>query len=457
MKSLLKLLQPAQHCPEIQDQEQVKKEYAYWRIRIFYSILIGYAFYYFSRKTINFVSPFLLADLHLDKADIGVLVSVMSITYGFSKFISGVAGDRANPRYFMAFGLLITGIVNIFFGFSSSVLAFAILWGLNGAFQGFGWPACARSLTHWYSHNERGRWWAVVNTSHNIGGGLAPLLAVFLAQHYGWRTGMILPGIACVLAAFFLMNRLRDTPQSLGLPRVEDFRNDHVGESTKQGQAEEELTLYDRLFKYVLNNKFIWLLAISYFFVYVLRMAVYDWSILFLTEERGYSSLGAGAIIFWFEVGGFFGNLAAGWISDTVFNGNRNPVNILFSIGMTFATYFYWHFSMGNTFVDSTFIFMIGFLVFGPQMLIGVAAAELSHKKAAGTATGFIGLVAYLGAASAGYPLGKIIDVFGWDGFFIAVIGCGIIASILLLPLWSVTGRESQVAKAGRTAASPSS
>jgi len=51
-------------------------------------------------------------------------------------------------------------------------------------------------------------------------------------------------------------------------------------------------------------------------------------------------------------------------------------------------------------------------------MLIGIATAELSHKKAAATSTGFVGFVAYIGAAFAGYPLGKITLEWGWEGFF---------------------------------------
>lgn len=75
---------------------------------------------------------------------------------------------------------------------------------------------------------------------------------------------------------------------------------------------------------------------------------------------------------------------------------------------------------------------------FGPQMLVGMAAAELSHKKAAGTATGFTGWVAYLGAATAGYPISKVIETWGWYGFFVALGICGVISVFLLLPLWKI-------------------
>ena len=57
-------------------------------------------------------------------------------------------------------------------------------------------------------------------------------------------------------------------------------------------------------------------------------------------------------------------------------------------------------------------MFVVGFLVFGPQLLIGMSAAELSHKKAAATSNGFVSCISYLGAAAAGYPLGTL-TLFG--------------------------------------------
>src|SRR5262249_22918029 len=144
--------------------------------------------------------------------------------YGVSKFASGVLSDRANPRYFMAIGLFLTGLLNIFFGFSSSLVVFAIFWGLNGWFQGFGWPPCARFLTHWYSQSERGSWWATWNVSHNVGSFIIPWIAGASLHYFGWRYAMYIPGVICLAGALFLINRLRDTPQSLGLPPVEKFR-----------------------------------------------------------------------------------------------------------------------------------------------------------------------------------------------------------------------------------------
>lgn len=436
-------LKPAPAIPEIKDKQIVKSKYKYWRLRIFSGMFLGYIFYYFSRKSLTFAMPALMHDLGFDKGDLGILASILSIAYGASKFVSGIFGDRSNPRYFMGIGLLVTGLMNIFFGFSSSILFFALFWGLNGVFQGWGWPPCARLLTHWYSQNERGTWWGVWNTSHSVGGALIPILAAFCAQAFGWRYALYVPGVLAVIMGLFVIVTLRDTPQSLGLPSIEKFRNDNPPKEKKT--KERELSVKEILFEYVLKNKYIWILALSYFFIYIIRTGINDWSVLYLVEKKGYSLLLAGSTVFWFEIGGIFGSLVAGWASDKIFNGKRGPINVLFAVGVIGALAAFWFSPKGHIVLDSAIMAVLGFMIFGPQMLIGIAAAELSHKKAAGTATGFIGWVAYLGAASAGYPLGKISELWGWYGFFVVLGICGVISVGLLAPLWAVRGNAQGV------------
>jgi len=435
--SVRDILRPAPAKDEIKDKTLVKEKYRYWRFRTFYAMYIGYAFYYFTRKSFTFAIPALKEHFHMDMSQLGMLSSILSITYGVSKFVSGIIGDKSNPRYFMSIGLILTGVFNICFGLSSSLIFFAIFWGLNGWFQGWGWPGCAKLLTHWYSHSERGRWWSLWNTSHNLGGALIPIVAAFFVQYYGWRYALFVPGGICILVGLFLLNRLRDTPRSLGLPKIEEFKNDFP-DSTSAMREKENLTVKEILFKYVLYNPYIWILAVSYFFVYIIRTAINDWSLLYLVEHKGYSYLSAGACVCWFEVGGFFGSLAAGWASDKIFSGKRNPVNVIFSLLVVLSISALWLSPGVAVLRDSFLMFVIGFLIFGPQMLIGMAAAELSHKKAAATATGFAGCFAYLGAAAAGGPLGAITNSWGWGGFFVILGICGLVASLLLLPLWSV-------------------
>lgn len=443
MKSLLQIFKPDPYLPEIEDKTEVNRMYHYWRIRILYSMFVGYALYYFTRKSFTFAAPGLIDELGLTKQQMGLLGSVFSLSYGLSKFLSGILSDRSNPRYFMAVGLFVTGILNILFGYNSSLIMFVIFWGLNGWFQGFGWPPCARFLTHWYSHSERGSWWSTWNISHNLGAFLIPWIVGFALEYYGWRFAMYIPGLICIAGSFFLINRLRDTPQSLGLPPIETFRNDYSGTTKEEVENEHELSTKEILFEHILKNPYMWVLAASYFFVYLVRTGVNDWSTLFLIEEKDYSLMGATGSVSLFEIGGLLGSLAAGWSSDYLFGARRGPVNAIFAIGIALSIFLFWFTPVNYPILDSLAIFLLGFTIFGPQMLIGVAAAELSHKKAAATATGFIGWLAYIGAAVAGYPLGSITQNYGWSGFFVALSTCALLSAALLIPLWRIDDKKS--------------
>jgi OPA family sugar phosphate sensor protein UhpC-like MFS transporter len=122
---LFNLLQPAPFAEEIQDPALVKKKYKYWRFRTFYGMYIGYAFYYLTRKSFTFAIPSMLEE-GFSLSELGMLGSILSITYGISKFVSGIAGDKSNPRYFMSFGLILTGIFNIGFGLSTTWVLLAV-------------------------------------------------------------------------------------------------------------------------------------------------------------------------------------------------------------------------------------------------------------------------------------------------------------------------------------------
>ncbi len=427
-------LRPAPFPEEIQDETVVKKTYKYWRLRTFYGMYIGYAFFYLTRKSFTFAMPAML-DQGFTLTQLGMLGTILSIAYGFSKFISGIIGDKSNPRYFMSFGLILTGICNILFGLSSTWMFLALFWGFNAWFQGWGWPGCAKLLTHWYSQSERGTWWSLWNTSHNLGGAVIPLIAAFCAQQYGWRFAMFVPGVLCIFAGFFLMNRLRDVPQSLGLPPIEKFKNEY--NSAKKEEEKVSLSVKEILFKYVLCNEYIWLMALAYFFMYIIRIGLNDWGMVYLVKFKGYSSVKAATCILWFEIGGFLGSLFAGWSSDKIFGGRRNPVNLLFIIGAVCSLIaLHWN-SASWLMLDSAIIFFAGFFIFGPQMLIGMVAAELTHKKAAATSSGFAGCFAYFGGAVAGGPLGALIGAFGWDLFFVVLLGCGLTVFALILPVLS--------------------
>ena len=171
-----KFLQPAAHKPEL-PAEKVDKEYSRLRRQVFWGIFIGYAGYYLVRKNFSIAMP-ALESMGYDKADLGWVLSAVSIAYGISKFVMGTVSDRSNARVFIPLGLIASALIMIFMGVMPwgsisipvAIMAMFCLLFINGWMQGMGWPPCGRVMTHWFCTKERGVKMSVWNVAHNIGG-----------------------------------------------------------------------------------------------------------------------------------------------------------------------------------------------------------------------------------------------------------------------------------------------
>ena len=434
---MIGIFKPAPHISRLAD-DRVDEHYKSLRWKIFLGIFIGYAGYYLVRKNFSLAMPFLIEEQGFSKGELGLALSAVSIAYGLSKFLMGNVSDRSNPRYFLMTGLLLSSLVMFLFGFTSwatqSISVIFVLLFINGWVQGMGWPACGRTMVHWYSGNERGQIVSFWNIAHNIGGGLiGPLFILGMGWFNDWRSAFYLPAAAATLVAGFIYFTVRDTPQSCGLPSVEEYRDDYPVDYDQQ--HEQEFSAKAIFLKYVLNNKLLWCIAAANAFVYLIRYGVLDWAPTYLNEVKQFSFDESSWAYFLYEWAGIPGTLLCGYISDRWFKGRRAPAAILYMLLVLIAVMVYWLNPAGQPSVDIGALMAIGFLIYGPVMLIGLYALELVPKKAAGTAAGLTGLFGYLGGAVvANIVLGYTVDYFGWDGGFYLLIG-GCICAIVLIAM----------------------
>ncbi|MDY4595106.1 MAG: phosphoglycerate transporter protein PgtP [[Pasteurella] aerogenes] len=436
MFSFLKASPPAKRV----DDALVDAEYKKLRWKVFAGVFIGYAAYYLIRKNFSLAIPYLLDEYGFTKADLGMVGVALSLAYGFSKFIMGNISDRSNPKYFITIGLLGSALVSLIFGLVPGVLAsipfMVVLAALNGWFQGMGYPPGAKTMTNWFSVSERGVWWSWWNVSHNIGGGLIGPLAILGLSIFGvWQSLFYLPALIAIVLALIMFWLMRDTPESQGLPPVDEWKGEKVIEKVESAHT---LSSKDIFFKYIIHNKFLWAIAIANVFVYFIRYGIIDWAPTYLKEVKHFTVDKQSWAYFLYEYAGIFGMLASGYLSDKLFKGHRAPPMLFFLVGVLIAIIIYWKNPAGNPLVDNICLVAIGFLIYGPVMMIGLQAADLVPRVATGTATGLTGLFGYLlGSASAGWVMGKLVDLYGWDGGFYALIascflGFGFIAFTLL-------------------------
>lgn len=436
--------------------EEVKKTYSQFRWRIFYSSFIAYVVFHICRKNIAVALPSMGAALNLSNTELGLLGSSLYVTYGIGKFINGILADKSNVRTFLPTALILSAICNLcfvlsavfitpghmsFFGLPSATVLLWLLcffWGANGWFQSMGFPPVAKSLSYWFSNSERGTKWSLWSTSHQIGVFAAVMISGFVIEHFGWKAAFYMPAFICIGTGLWLFNRLRDKPQSMGLPDVEKFREEpEITCSTEEEETDNRS--YFQIFKeHILCNPVIWMLAIAYIFVYIIRFGTEDWLVKYLVEVKHNPLTLASSKLSSLALVGAFGAIFAGIISDKIYKGNRTPINIVFLICLIFSLLAFAANPAENNVMDFVFAAMIGMFTSGPQMLIGgLCAVESSSKKVASASIGFTGIFGYVGAALSSSGTGYMVDKFGWNGaiafWLVSTVICVIICTILLV------------------------
>ena len=452
-----KLLTPPAYKAE-QTGPEADARYKKLRWQVFLGIFIGYAGFYIVRKNFSMAIP-MLANFGFEKGELGIVLSMNAIAYGFSKFIMASISDRSNARTFLPLGLIMAAISMLFMIVpiqwigadhkSFAILLMAALNFLVGGFNGMGGPPCGRVMTHWFSIKERGTWMSFWNCAHNVGGALVGPMAVYGALWFGsWFYGAdeqryfligtyAFPAAVAILIALMAYSMIRDTPQSCGLPSIEKWSG---SASKNYSEKAEEVLSTKEIFKIVLTNKFLWYIAFANAFVYMVRYGCLDWAPTILTE-RGIDIKSAGWAYFAYEMAAIPGTIICGWLSDKVFQGRRALPTILFMILVAIAIVVYWQ-NIDNVNVVIGCLIAIGFLIYGPVMLIGVQALDLAPKNAAGTAAGLTGFMGYvLGTALlANIVIGYVAEAAGWNWTFILLI----IACLFSILFMGLTYREEQ-------------
>ena len=414
------------------ENTNIQQKYKYWERRTIIATMLGYALFYFVRKNLSIAMPAMQTDLGITKSDLGLFLTLHGLLYGVSKFANGYIGDRVNARYFMVAGLVLSAGCNIAFGFSAAVWAFGAFWMLNGWFQGMGFPPCARLLTHWVPPTQLATKMSVWNTSHSIGAGLVVIFCGYIVS-MGWRWCFFWPAAIAIAGAVGLWFALRDTPSSVGLPEIR--MAGETEEESKHDFSPAEHKKFVR--KKVFGNPYIWIIAVANFFVYTVRYAVLDWGPTLLSEWKGISVSEAGWLVAAFEISGILGMLAAGWATDKFFGGRGPRVCVICMILTAFFIFLFRQVQTDSLIVSAMILGAAGFCIYGPQALVGIAAANMATKRAAATAVGFTGLFGYASTLASGWGLGMLAQRFGWNFAVGMILLVAAIGTFVFLLAWN--------------------
>ena len=401
---------------------QVESTYRRLRSRTFWGVTVAYTLYYVCRMTLGVVKQPLIDGGILTAGQLGIIGSAFYFVYAVGKFLNGFIADYCNIRRFMAVGIGVSALVNLLLGLAGllngplgfgSVLLFvffAVLWGVNGWMQSMGSPPGTISLSRWFPLRQRGTRYSIFSSTPQLGKAVSMIMTGFIVAAAGWQWGFLAAGVAGIIGLVVSLVFISDTPESEGLPSVQELSGEEVKPLDQKPTRE--------LQKWVFKHPGIWVIAISTAFLYITQHAVSDWGVLFLQKQKAFTLEGATQIIGLAEVFGVAGNLAAGWLSDVLFRGNRARPVIVAGVLAVFSL-------AGFLFLDGGFalnmacvaVFSCSFSVVF-CIVAGLMALDFVPRKATGAALGIVGISSYAAAGLQSVVSGYLIQGFEADGLF---------------------------------------
>ena len=392
--------------------ENVESTYKTLRGRTFWGATIAYSLYYVCRMSINVVKQPLIDEGILSAGELGLIGSALLFVYAVGKFMNGFVADYCNIRRFMATGLFVSALVNLLMGtlglFDNMVpsmlifLLFAILWGINGWMQSMGSAPGVISLSRWFPHSKRGTYYSLFSTSPYIGEFISYNVLAVVVAWLGWQAGFIAAALAGLAGTALILLFVSDTPESKGLPSVQELSGEKMTKEDKMPTKE--------LQKMILLHPGIWVIAISSAFIYITKYAIAGWGVLFLQKARGFDLAEASQVIAFSAIFGVLGTVLAGWLSDKVFKGDRARPAILSGIISTSSLFLFLFVGGGfllNIFYVSLFSLSVGVLY---CIVAGLMAVDIVPRKATGAALGVVGISSYIAAGIQDLTSGLMIQ-----------------------------------------------
>lgn len=400
-------------------EERVNETYRSLRARTFWGATAAYSLFYLCRLSMGVVKKPLIDDGIFSATELGVIASAFYFVYAIGKFINGFMADYCNVRRYMATGLVISSVINLLMGLVglghgyagfppyAIYLLFALLWGINGWVLSMGSPSGIVSLSRWFPQSRRGTYYSIFCSTPYIGEALSMVLTGSIVAAFGWEYGFIASALGGFIGVGIILTCVSDTPQSKGLPSVQDIFGEEIKPVDKMPTRDIQ--------KYVLKNPAIWVIAISCAFINLTKYGIMEWGVLYLQGARSYSLETASWIIGFSAIFAIAGTVGAGWLSDVVFKGDRvKPALISGFISLAALALFL--LVDGSKVMMAVFVSVFSLAVGVLYCIVsGLMAIDIVPRKATGAALGIVGISSYMTIGIQNIVSGLLIDRFATE------------------------------------------
>ncbi|MFN8610863.1 MAG: MFS transporter [Vulcanimicrobiota bacterium] len=383
--------------------EPLSPQHQRWRQRVLVSTFFGYAGYYLTRKLFGITKKPIAESLGWKLADTAHVWTAFLVAYMIGQFVNGWLGRKWGPRVLLLGGLGTSILCNALLGCSNSYQHFLILMFLNGLVQASGWPGALGSLSAWLRPEERGRYIGVWASSYMLGNLAVKYVGALTLAYFGWRYSFLGFSGATALIWLLLYAWQRNSPEQVGLePLVEE---DVPAGSSARADYLSQLT-----------NPLVLLMGVSFFCLKFLRYALDSWLPSFLALKFEISASQAASYSGIFDFAGLLGAACAGWLLDRTFAGNWARLTLVLSLGM--AAGYGLVLVYGDTPLKVALgCGLIGFMLYGPDMLLsGAGAVEVGGARNGIAVAGIVNGMGSLGPIVQEEAIGRLLRAHPENG-----------------------------------------
>jgi len=412
------------------DSGQNDSLYRPWQVKILLATWLAYAGYYFCRKPFYVTKVSISGALGIDSFGLAQLGTAYLAAYMVGQFSSAFFGRTLGPRLLLLAGIMISIVSTFLFGVSNSLWTIMLFMSLNGLAQGTGWPGCIGSLAFWFRRKQRGSVLGLWSTCYQLGPVLATLLASYLLGNAGWRWSFFGGSMVLLVVWFTVLLVHPNRPEDAGLEPLHD--EDELPDTPPAGSGKK--LGWDR--EVVLT---IMMMGLIYFCIKFLRYALWSWLPWFLNRNFYLSEAEAGYLSTVFDVCGFAGVIAAGFLSDRIFKGKRAMLSFVMLALMTGSFFILYFLGSANLTVFTVSIAVAGFMLFGPDSLLsGVGAIDVGSKEGALSAAGIINGMGSIGPIFQEQLVGWMYRRYNHDllPILVMLVAVAAVSAVLTLMLW---------------------
>uniref|UniRef100_A0A663N5K2 Solute carrier family 37 member 1 n=1 Tax=Athene cunicularia TaxID=194338 RepID=A0A663N5K2_ATHCN len=379
---------------------------------------------------------------------LGALDYSFLCAYAVGMYLSGIIGERLPIRYYLAVGMLASGLFTAMFGlgyfYNIHNLWFYIMAQIaNGLVQTTGWPSVVTCIGNWFGKGRRGLIMGIWNSHTSVGNILGSLIAAYWVSTC-WGLSFVMPGVIIavmgIVCFLFLIERkcfngIKPWRGSLWMPILN-------AKETSKPQVKYNMLLTWNIHSRLLLVKIgVIEFSLCLLFAKLVSYTFLFWLPLYITNVEHLDAKRAGDLSTLFDVGGIFGGILAGLISDRL----EKRASTCGMMLLLAAPTLYMFSAVSKMGLEATVVMLLisGALVNGPYALITTAvSADLgTHKSLKGNARALSTVTAIIdGTGSVGAALGPLlaglISPSGWNNVFYMLMvadACALLVSLKIL------------------------